>query len=278
MLSDDHYFRFGGIQRLYGNPVTEAFARAHVTVIGLGGVGSWAAEALARSGIGHLTLIDLDEVCVSNTNRQIQALDGNYGRAKVEVMAERILAINPSCRVDARLRFIRPDNLEQELSGDMDAIIDAIDSIRAKTALLAYCHRHRLPVICCGGAGGQLDPGRIRTGDLSRTTQDPLLAKVRQKLRREYGFSRNPQRRYGIECVFSTEQLTYPTPDGGVCLEKPAADGPVRLDCASGFGASTCVTATFGMFAAARALHRIARTVRTGAETPEAATGELSAN
>jgi len=259
MQSDDFNYRFGGIQRLYGIHVAQAFDRAHATVIGLGGVGSWAAEALARSGVGHITLIDLDEICVSNTNRQLHALDGNYGRAKVEVMAERIRSINPGCRVDAELRFIRPDNLEREISEELDVVIDAIDSVRAKTALLAHCQRRRIPVICCGGAGGQIDPTQIRVADLSRTTQDPLLAKVRQKLRREYGFSRNPQRRYGIECIYSTEQLIYPAPDGGVCLQKPAADGPVRLDCASGFGAATTVTATFGMFAASRALARIAR-------------------
>ncbi len=259
MQSDDFNYRFGGIQRLYGVHVAQAFDRAHATVIGLGGVGSWAAEALARSGVGQITLIDLDEVCVSNTNRQLHALDGNYGRAKVEVMAERIRGINPGCRVNAELRFIRPDNLDREITAEMDVVIDAIDSVRAKTALLAYCQRQRIPVICCGGAGGQIDPTQIRVADLSRTTQDPLLAKVRQKLRREYGFSRNPQRRYGIECIYSTEQLIYPAPDGGVCLQKPASDGPVRLDCASGFGAATAVTATFGMFAASRALARLAR-------------------
>lgn len=259
MLSDDFQYRFGGIQRLYGHSVTEAFRQAHVVVVGLGGVGSWAAEALARSGVGQITLYDLDEVCVSNTNRQLHALDGHYGRAKVEVMAERIQAINPACRVHPQLRFVRPDNLDITITDDMDVVIDAIDSVNAKTALLAHCQRRKIDVICCGGAGGQIDPTQIRVADLSRTTQDPLLSKVRQKLRREYGFSRNPQRRYGIECVYSTEQLIYPTPDGGVCLQKPATEGPVRLDCASGFGAATSVTATFGMFACARALARISR-------------------
>ena len=266
MQADDFEYRFGGIQRLYGVIAAEAFRHAHVAVIGLGGVGSWAAEALARSGIGAMTLVDLDEVCLSNTNRQLHALEGHYGQAKVEVMAERLRAINPQCRVDTRLRFIRPDNVETEITSDMTAVLDAIDSVKAKTALIAHCQRRRIPLVCCGGAGGQMDPTLIQVADLSRTTQDPLLAKVRHRLRREYGFSRNPQRRFGIEAVYSTEQLTYPDADGGTCLQKPGGDDPVRLDCATGFGASTCVTASFGLIASARILARIARKARAAAE------------
>lgn len=269
--NDDSAYRFGGIARLYGQSGFAAFQRAHVAVIGIGGVGTWAAEALARSGVGRITLIDLDEVCISNTNRQIHALEGQYGKPKVEVMAERIRAINPRCDVNAVLGFITPDNLAERLPDDLDAVVDAIDSVKAKTALIAWCHRRKLYIVCAGGAGGQMDPTLIQVADLSRTTQDPLLAKVRHRLRREYGFSRNPQRRYGIECVYSTEQLTYPTADGGTCLEKPASDGPVRLDCASGFGASTCVTACFGMVAASRVLNRLARKARhTQASTGDA--------
>lgn len=265
---DDSDFRFGGIARLYGQAGLAAFRRAHVVVIGLGGVGSWAAEALARSGIGQLTLIDLDDICVSNTNRQLPALNGQFGRTKVEVMAERILAINPACRVNPVLAFITPDNLAQYITDDLDAVVDAIDSIKPKCALIAWCQRRKIPLVCAGGAGGQMDPTLIQVADLNRTTQDPLLAKVRHKLRREYGFSRNPQRRYGVECVYSTEQLTYPTAEGGTCLEKPASAGPVRLDCASGFGASTCVTASFGMVAASRVINRLAKRARETQATP----------
>ena len=272
MTQQDHHYRFGGIARLYGDAVLEAFGAAHVAVVGLGGVGSWAAEALARSGVGHITLFDLDEVCVSNTNRQLHALDGQYGRAKVEAMAERLKAINPSCQVTTRLQFVTADNVAETLTREFDAVIDAIDSVKSKSALLAHCRRQKIPVVCCGGAGGQLDPTQIRVADLNRTTQDPLLSKVRQRLRREYGFSRNPQRTYGIECVYSTEQLTYPTAGGGVCRQKPDADGPVRLDCATGFGASTAVTASFGLFASARVLDRLARKATMAATVAESGT------
>lgn len=273
MTEQDHQYRFGGIARLYGDSGLNAFGDAHVAIIGLGGVGSWAAEALARSGVGTITLFDLDEVCVSNTNRQLHALDGHYGRAKVDVMAERLRAINPRCQVHARMQFVTADNVAETVTREFDAVIDAIDSVKSKSALLAHCRRQKIPVVCCGGAGGQVDPTQIRVADLNRTTQDPLLAKVRQRLRREYGFSRNPQRTYGIECVYSTEQLTYPAAGGGVCRQKPDSDGPVRLDCATGFGASTAVTASFGMFASARVLDRLARKA-TMAATAQPTAGE----
>lgn len=263
---DDYAFRFGGIARLYGTQTLNQFRAAHIAIIGLGGVGSWAAEALARSGIGSLTLIDMDDICVSNTNRQIHALNGQYGQTKIDAMAARIRAINPQATVHCQFAFITPDNLDALLPATLDGVIDAIDSVKPKTALLAWCKRQKRTVICAGGAGGRTDPTQIQVSDLSRTTQDPLLSKVRQRLRQDYGFSRNPQRRYGIECIYSTEQLTYPTADGGTCLQKPGRHGegqagPVRLDCASGFGASSCVTATFGFIAAARMLKRLAQPV-----------------
>jgi len=259
MQSDAFSDRFGGMERLYGREQARAFSRSHVAVVGIGGVGSWAAEALARSGIGALTLIDLDEVCISNTNRQIHALRGSYGQAKVDVMAERIRAINPDCQVTTVMKFVTAANVAELITSDFDAVIDAIDSVKHKTALLAHCHRYKIWVICAGGAGGQTDPTQIQVADLSRTTQDPLLAKVRNQLRREYGFSRNPKRRFGIPAVYSTEQLTYPAADGSVCHEKPG-DGPTRLDCATGFGAASFVTATFGFVAVSRLLDRLVRT------------------
>lgn len=259
MNADDYAFRFGGIERLYGRRALHAFRDTHIAVIGLGGVGSWAAEALARSGIGTITLIDMDDICVSNTNRQLHALEGQYGRTKTDAMAERLKAINPHADIRIHFGFLTLKNLTELITPDMTGVIDAIDSVKPKTALIAHCQRGKIPVVCAGGAGGQTDPTKILVADLSKTTQDPLLAKVRNLLRREYGFSRNPKRRFGIEAVYSTEQLTYPAGDGEVCLQKPATDGPSRLDCASGFGAACPVTASFGLFAASRLLNRIAR-------------------
>ena len=259
MTGDDFHFRFGGIERLYGRRALERFRHAHIAIVGLGGVGSWAAEALARSGIGALTLIDMDDICVSNTNRQLHALAGQYGRTKTDAMAERLRAINPEADIRVHFGFLNTKNVNELITQEMSGVIDAIDSVKAKAALIAHCQRRKIPLVCAGGAGGQMDPTQIRVSDLSKTTQDPLLAKVRNLLRREYGFSRNPKRRFGIEAVYSLEQLTYPAGDGEVCLQKPATEGPVRLDCASGFGAACPVTASFGFFASARLLTRIAR-------------------
>lgn len=257
MSSPTYQARFAGLDRLYGETVTQRFQTSHVAVAGLGGVGSWAVEALARSGIGELTLIDLDDVCLSNTNRQSHALNGNYGRQKVEALAERVRAINPECVVHAISAFVTGGNVASLITPEMDGVVDAIDSIKSKAALIAHCKRIKRPVISSGGAGGQIDPTQIRVADLSRTTQDPLLAKVRNLLRRDYGFSRNPKRRFGIEAVYSTEQLIYPDGSGGVCHQKPGGDTSVRLDCATGFGASVCVTAAFGFTISARMLAKL---------------------
>ena len=259
MNTDDYAFRFGGIERLYGRQALEAFRNAHIAIVGLGGVGSWAAESLARSGIGTLTLIDMDDICVSNTNRQLHALEGQYGQTKTDAMAERLRRINPHADIRIHFGFLTSKNVAELITEDMTGVVDAIDSVKAKAALIAHCQRRKIPIVCAGGAGGQMDPTQIQVADLSKTTQDPLLAKVRNTLRREYGFSRNPKRRFGIEAVYSLEQLTYPAGDGEVCLQKPASNGPVRLDCASGFGAASPVTASFGFFAASRLLNRIAR-------------------
>ncbi|WP_099092558.1 tRNA cyclic N6-threonylcarbamoyladenosine(37) synthase TcdA [Marinobacter salinus] len=259
MNADDFAFRFGGIERLYGRRALESFRNTHIAIVGLGGVGSWAAESLARSGIGKITLIDMDDICISNTNRQLHALETQYGRTKTDAMAERLKAINPHAEIAVVFGFLTPKNVTELITPDMTGVVDAIDSVKPKAALIAHCQRSKIPVVCAGGAGGQMDPTQIQVADLSKTTQDPLLAKVRNLLRREYGFSRNPKRRFGVEAVYSLEQLTYPAGDGEVCLQKPASTGPARLDCASGFGAASPVTASFGFFAASRLLNRIAR-------------------
>lgn len=256
---DDFEARFGGIRRLYGRRAAERFRTAHVVVVGVGGVGSWTVEALARSGIGKLTLIDLDDVCVSNVNRQLHALDGTIGRPKVEVLAERCRAIQPGIEVVADAAFVTPANLAQRIPEDADQLVDAIDSVVAKAALIAWCKRRKLPIVVTGAAGGQTDPTRIRVADLTRTEHDPLLAKVRARLRRDFGFSRNPKRRFSVECVYSDEQLVYPGSDGEVCHQKPGEGEATRLDCASGFGAATFVTGSFGFTAASRVLARLAK-------------------
>ncbi|MFG6668482.1 tRNA cyclic N6-threonylcarbamoyladenosine(37) synthase TcdA [Halomonas sp. HNIBRBA4712] len=257
--SSDYDFRFGGIRRLYGQRAAAAFRQAHVVVVGVGGVGSWAAEALARSGIGRLTLIDLDDVCVSNVNRQLHALDGTIGKPKVEVLAERCRLINPGIEIVADAAFVTPTNLSDRIPQSADYVVDAIDSVIAKAALISWCKRQKLPIIVTGAAGGQTDPTRIQVADLTRTEHDPLLAKVRSRLRRDYGFSRNPKRRFSVACVYSDEQLVYPGADGEVCLQKPGRGDATRLDCASGFGAATFVTGTFGFVAASKVLERLAR-------------------
>lgn len=255
--SDAYSQRFGGTRRLYGKTTLDILSRAHICVIGIGGVGSWAVEALARSGIGTLTLIDMDDICVTNINRQIHATSKTIGKSKIEVMGERVQEINPQCQLHLIDDFIDENTLAQYISKDYDYVLDAIDSVRAKTALLAYCKRNKIKVITVGGAGGQIDPTQIQVADLSKTIQDPLAAKVRNNLRQFYHFSKTKGRKFGIECVFSTEQLKYPQPDGSVCQTKSTALGPKRMDCASGFGAATMVTATFGFVAVSRIIAKL---------------------
>lgn len=221
--------------------------------------GFWAAEALARTGIGAITLIDMDDVCVTNTNRQIHALKGTVGRAKTEVMAERILAINPECKVTCVDDFITPENTEALISRDFTYVIDAIDSVRPKAALLAWCRRNKIPLVTTGGAGGQIDPTQIQVADLAKTIQDPLAAKLRERLKSDFKIVKNSKGKLGIDCVFSTEALMYPQPDGSVCASRSTAEGPKRMDCASGFGAATMVTATFGFVAVSHALKKSSR-------------------
>nr|WP_294349764.1 tRNA cyclic N6-threonylcarbamoyladenosine(37) synthase TcdA [Providencia sp.] len=263
-LSDAWMQRFAGIGRLYGQQALFLFARSHVCVIGIGGVGVWAAEALARSGIGSITLIDMDDVCVTNTNRQLHALSTTVGQPKVDVMKARILAINPECIVNVIDDFITVDNVSEYLSTGFDYVIDAIDSVRPKAALLAYCRRFKVPVVTTGGAGGQIDPTQIQVVDLAKTVQDPLAAKLRERLKSDFNVVKNSKGKLGIDCVFSTEQLVYPQSDGTVCAAKSTADGSKRMDCASGFGAVTMVTASFGFIAVSHVLKKmVAKAQRT---------------
>jgi len=261
MLDDvDFDRRFGGIARLYGERALERFRAAHVCVVGVGGVGSWIVEALARSAVGRLTLIDLDNVAESNINRQIQALSTTIGMPKIEALKQRIALINPYCQVDLVEDFIDPDNIPQMIgtgrpgAARYDYVVDAIDSVKAKAALIAYCSQHAIPLVVIGGAGGQIDPTKIEVRDLARTEQEPLLKKVRKILRARYGFARGEKNKYHIDAVFSMEPLRYP--EAGEACEVDA-NSITGLNCA-GFGSSMVVTATFGMVAAGHLLRKLA--------------------
>jgi len=251
--------RFNGITRLYGNSGADNLKLAKVVVVGIGGVGSWVSEALARTAVGSITLIDLDDICISNSNRQIHAVDSQFGQFKVESMAMRIQEINPDCDVIAKTEFLTPENIKELIPLDTTYVVDAIDSLRPKAALIRYCASNKIKIVTTGGAGGQTDPTKIVVDDLSRTIQDPLTRNLRRLLRKEYGFPTNLKRKFGVRCVYSTEHLKYPQADGSVCAVKPGKASDIKLNCASGFGAATMVTGTFGFFAAAEVINYITR-------------------
>ncbi|NJM37335.1 MAG: tRNA threonylcarbamoyladenosine dehydratase [Akkermansiaceae bacterium] len=254
-------YRFGGIARLYGQAALDHFLKARVAVIGIGGVGSWAVESLARSGIGHLTLVDLDEICITNVNRQLHAMDGQIGRQKTEAMAERALAIHPGCDVQVVPKFFNEKSATEILDAGFDAIIDAIDYARHKSLLAAECHRRKIYMVTCGGAGGRRDPTRIRVTDLAFSGMDPLLLQLRRGLRNDFGFPKTPRGHepilFGIDAVYSDEAPYYSSCDGTVS-KQPPEEVIMRLNCASGFGSATHLIASFGMIAAGRVLENIA--------------------
>lgn len=248
--------RFSGIDRLYGAGALARLRASRIAVVGLGGVGSWAVEAFARSGVGAMVLIDADDLCLSNTNRQLPALLGHYGHGKAAAMAERCLAINPEIVVEPVPAFLTPSNLEELLGGGFDLVLDACDSFRAKLEAIAWCRRRKQPILTVGSAGGRTDPTQVRVRDLSRTEHDAMLSLIRKKLRADFGFPRNQDRYFGIPAVYSLENVRYPQPDGSVCGVRPRADGDaaLRLDCGTGLGAATHVTGAFAFAAAGRAL------------------------
>ena len=228
---------------------------AHVCVVGIGGVGSWTVEALARSGVGRLTLVDMDDVCITNTNRQIHALSASVGRPKVEAMAERVSAFSPGCELEAIGEFFTASTAESILGRGFDFVVDAIDTVKHKCLLILLCRQIGIPLITVGGAGGKVDPTQICVADLTLSTHDGLLRRVRKKLRQDHGFSR--QGEWDLPCVFSTELPRFPTPDGGVC-DRPTAEMSLRLDCASGYGTASFVTGAFGFAAASRVVTELA--------------------
>ena len=245
--------RFAGLNRLYGEQSTDTLARAHVCVVGVGGVGSWAVEALARCGVGTLTLIDADHVVESNVNRQVQALTDTLGKAKTTALRERIVQINPSCVVHEVEDFIGEDNLEL-IPKTADVVLDCTDQVRAKVAMIMFCKYRRQKLLTCGAAGGKIDATRIVQTDIAFSVQDPILAKIRQKLRQiQKNTMAAPQRKNTkiqkmyVPVLYSNEAIRYPKVDADVCVSsQPSLQG---LNCA-GFGSSVMVTASFGMAAA----------------------------
>lgn len=256
-MTSDYQERFGGIARLYGMDGLRKFQMAHVAVIGIGGVGTWVAEALARSGVGTVTLVDLDDICLTNTNRQIHALAETIGRSKTAVMAERMRAIHPEISVHEIASFYGESTSEAILGHNFSCVVDAIDSVKQKSHLLATARQKKMPVVTVGGAGGRIDPTRIQVADLSVSKGDRLLMLVRKQLRTQYRFPREGKGKFRIPCVFSDEPPRFPWSDGSICtLREP--DTPAGLNCDVGLGSTTHVTASMGLFAAGEVLKRIA--------------------
>jgi tRNA threonylcarbamoyladenosine dehydratase len=271
----DYARRFGGVARLYGATGLAKLQAAHVVVVGIGGVGSWAAEALARNGVGCITLVDLDNIAESNVNRQIHALDDNFGKAKVSAMHARILTINPSCNVHEIEDFVTLENASKMLDFQFDCLLDCIDDAIAKAKLAAVCKAVNTPIIMSGSAGGRLDPTRIKAADLSMVTNDKLLAKVRNTLRRDYAFPKASQTKkssqFNVTCVYSDEPIIKP----GMLNEETLCDTNISaqnanaikvnnhlnqsitgINCA-GYGSSVCVTAPMGFAVAQLAINRV---------------------
>ncbi|NNJ90665.1 MAG: tRNA threonylcarbamoyladenosine dehydratase [Gammaproteobacteria bacterium] len=254
--SPDLQRRFGGISRLFGENSLRRYAKAHICIIGIGGVGSWAVEALARSAIGEITLIDMDHIAESNINRQLPALSSTLGKNKIEVMSERIRQINPDCSVHLVDDFLSQENIEKLIKLDMDFVIDCIDDFRLKAALIHSCKSRNISLVTTGGAGGKADPSRIQQTDLARSEQDPLLAKTRSLLRQRYNFPRNVKRKFRIASVWSDEQQVFQWDDGSLRHQRPQTCSNQSLNC-GGLGSSMPVTATFGTIAAAYVLEKL---------------------
>lgn len=246
LLQDDEYDRrFAGVAKIYGEDSFQYYVNSHVMVIGIGGVGSWAVEALARTGIGELTLVDMDVVAASNINRQLPAMSSTLGHEKIEIMAERCRAINPRIKINLIDDYLTPDNVKDLLAHTPDVVLDCIDDVKAKLALMLYCRFNKVPLIVSGGAGGKLDPLKIRVADLSKTEQDPMLAKLRAQLRSK-GICKKPKEKFGITCVYSIDN---PFSSADVCAS-------AGLRC-GGYGSAVVVTSSFAMVAVAEVLKKL---------------------
>lgn len=268
-LSPDYERRFGGLQRLYGPEAMGRLAAAHVMVAGIGGVGTWCVEALARSGVGTITLVDLDHVSESNINRQLHAMTDTIGQSKVLAMAQRVAGINPECTVHAVDDFATPDNIPQLFQNEPDVVIDCTDQVSAKIAMILEGRLRKIPVLVCGGAGGKTDPMALQAGDLSQATHDALLSRIRNILRRQHGYPRASQHagkptsrvpRMGVWALWLQQPVILPA-QWQLPLQTDPAEALQGLSCA-GYGSVVTVTATMGMAAASRALAAIAGSTR----------------
>ena len=246
LFQDDEYDRrFAGVAKIYSEDTFSHYEKSHVMVIGIGGVGSWAVEALARTGVGELTLIDMDVVAASNINRQLPAMSSTLGMDKIEVMAERCRSINPRIKINLIDDYLTPENVKELLAKAPDLILDCIDDVKAKLALMLHCRFNKIPLIVSGGAGGKLDPLKIRVADLSKTEQDPMLAKLRTQLRSK-GICKKPKEKFGITCVYSIDN---PFSSADVCAS-------AGLRC-GGYGSAVVVTSSFAMIAVAEGLKKL---------------------
>jgi tRNA A37 threonylcarbamoyladenosine dehydratase len=263
--TEDYNQRFGGIARLYGVQGLKKLLKARVLVVGLGGVGSWAAESLARSGLGSITLVDLDDICITNTNRQLPAISGEYGKLKINVIRDRILSINPQCSVHCIEDFFTSKSSEAILNYHYDYVIDAIDSLHNKCLLASMCRDKKIPLLITGGAAGKINPTQIQVADLADCINDSLLFRMRKRLRQEFNFptgensSKAKKNKLNMVCVFSPEEPVYPTANGGVTCEIPEAETNLKMDCATGMGSVSHITATFGLMAAGHIVNTIAK-------------------
>lgn len=252
MAQDRRTESFRGISQLLSTEGLDRLQAAHVCIIGIGGVGSWTAEALARSGVGSLTLVDMDDICVTNINRQIHATVQTIGQLKVEAMRDRIQLINPVCQVHCLPEFFTQSNAQTILSTRFDCVVDAIDSLNNKCLLLSECVKNQIPVVTTGGAGGKSSPLGMRCADLSRVTHDRLLAKVRKYARSHFQFPKDPQVEWGIPCVYTVEPQKTPN----LCSSDQKT-GSLRLNCETGYGTASFVTGPLGMAAAAEVVRLI---------------------
>lgn len=248
--------RFSGIARLYGTDAVGLFSQAHIMVVGIGGVGSWTVEALARSGIGRISMVDLDEICLSNVNRQLHAMDGQIGKLKTSAMRERCLAISPAMHIEECQTFFAESNAADLLALQPHVVVDAIDAVKQKCLLLAMCRDRAIPVITCGAAGGRTDPTKITVADLAHSCHDALLLQTRKILRSSYGFPKSngdkkPAKKFHISAIFSTETPTDPR---CAASADSSDEKSLRLNCATGYGTSSMVTGAFGLIAAQQAL------------------------
>ena len=254
---NDYYARFGGIGRLFGSKGLEKIKQSKILIIGIGGVGSWAAEALARTGIGSLTLVDLDDVCVTNINRQVHATTLSVGKFKTDVMMERIKFIHPNCEVETRQCFFSPKNLESIFDRSYDFVIDACDDFTNKCFLIDFCRKKGIPLVVIGGAGGKIDPQQIKVTDMASSSNDRLLARLRKKLRQDFSFPLENEGDFGIWAVWSHERAVYPTSNGCLTFKPPGL--AKNMDCEEGFGSASFVTGAFAFAATSLVLRELTK-------------------